>query len=121
MRPLLKWAGGKRSLVERILGLFPEDHRSRAFHEPFFGGGAVFFRLEPEAGSINDVNARLMNFYRVVRDSPTNSLRPPRSMSMMRKSTTGSGTGSTSGPLTPSRTRPSSCTSTRLATTASTG
>jgi len=70
VRPLLKWAGGKRSLVERILGLFPEDHRSRAFHEPFFGGGAVFFRLEPEAGSINDVNARLMNFYRVVRDSP---------------------------------------------------
>lgn len=70
MRPLLKWAGGKRSLVERILGLFPEDHRRRSFHEPFFGGGAVFFRLEPEVGSINDVNARLMNFYRTVRDSP---------------------------------------------------
>jgi len=70
LRPLLKWAGGKRSLVERIIDLFPEDRGSRAFHEPFFGGGAVFFRLEPKAGSINDVNPRLMSFYRVVRDSP---------------------------------------------------
>jgi len=70
MRPLLKWAGGKRSLVESIIGFFPDDHRIRAFHEPFIGGGAVFFTLEPRAGSINDVNPRLMNFYRVVRDSP---------------------------------------------------
>jgi DNA adenine methylase len=70
LRPLLKWAGGKRSLVERILGMFPPGHGERAYHEPFVGGGAVFFKLEPEAGSINDVNGRLMSFYRVVRDRP---------------------------------------------------
>jgi len=34
------------------------------------GGGAVFFSLEPERGSVNDINPRLMNFYGVVRDSP---------------------------------------------------
>ena len=70
MRPLLKWAGGKRSLVERIVGLFPADISGRGYHEPFFGGGAVFFHVEPGSGSINDVNPKLMNFYRVVRDDP---------------------------------------------------
>ncbi len=70
MRPLLKWAGGKRSLVERILSYFPDDHVECSYHEPFMGGGAVFFSLEPVGGSVNDINPRLMNFYKVVRDSP---------------------------------------------------
>ena len=70
MRPLLKWAGGKRSLVERIQSFFPDDHLERSYHEPFMGGGAVFFSLEPVRGSVNDINPRLMNFYRVVRDRP---------------------------------------------------
>ena len=70
MRPLLKWAGGKRSLVERIQSYFPDDLEVRSYHEPFMGGGAVFFSLEPKRGSVNDINPRLMNFYRVVRDSP---------------------------------------------------
>ena len=70
MRPLLKWAGGKRSLIRRIMDLFPGDYRDRRYHEPFFGGGAVFFHVEPGRGSINDINPRLMNFYRVVRDRP---------------------------------------------------
>ena len=56
--------------MERILSLFPQDHQDRAYHEPFMGGGAVFFTLEPGRGTINDVNPRLMNFYRVVRDRP---------------------------------------------------
>jgi len=70
LRPILKWAGGKRALVGEITGLFPRDYGERRFHEPFFGGGAVFFHIEPRGGSINDINPRLMNFYRVVRDRP---------------------------------------------------
>lgn len=70
MKPILKWAGGKRSLVKKIVDLFPKDYHDRHYHEPFFGGGAVFFHIEPMKGSINDINPRLINFYRVLRDKP---------------------------------------------------
>ncbi len=68
--PVLKWAGGKRGLLPKIKECFPKDLRSRRYHEPFLGGGAVFFWLKPKKGSINDVNRRLMNFYRILRDEP---------------------------------------------------
>jgi DNA adenine methylase len=69
-RPVLKWAGGKRRLRFEIEKLIPDDYLGRAYHEPFFGGGAIFFHIEPRSGTLNDVNERLMNFYRVVKDSP---------------------------------------------------
>jgi DNA adenine methylase len=68
--PILKWAGGKRSLVQAILSKFPHSYRDRIFHEPFLGGGAIFFKVEPRKGTVNNVNPRLINFYKVVRDSP---------------------------------------------------
>ena len=37
--------------------------------EPFLGGGAVFFHLEPEQSIINDINTPLMSFYQGVRDN----------------------------------------------------
>ena len=71
MRPLLKWAGGKRSLFKQIINFFPKNFNVRAYHELFFGGGAVFFNLMPKKGTINDINSRLINFYKVVRDHPS--------------------------------------------------
>ena len=68
--PILKWAGGKRSLIPEIISLLPSDFMTRSYHEPFFGGGAVFFIVKPSRGSINDINNRLINFYRVVRVHP---------------------------------------------------
>ena len=68
VEPILKWAGGKRQLLSEITGLFPTSYE--AYHEPFVGGGAVFFHLDPAAGTINDLNERLTTFYEVVRDHP---------------------------------------------------
>ena len=66
--PILKWAGGKRQLLADITALFPVTYQ--AYHEPFVGGGAVFFHLDPDVGTINDLNERLATFYEVVRDYP---------------------------------------------------
>jgi DNA adenine methylase len=66
--PILKWAGGKRQLLSEITARFPADYKG--YHEPFIGGGAIFFDRAPAQGSINDINTRLCTFYEVVRDWP---------------------------------------------------
>ena len=68
VKPILKWAGGKQQLLTEIQSFIPESFDR--YHEPFLGGGAVFFNLEPSQGSINDRNERLINFYQQVRDNP---------------------------------------------------
>ena len=69
--PILKWAGGKRQILSQIVSHFPPEEDIRGYHEPFFGGGAVFFRRCHEHGkTINDINTRLINFYKIVRDQP---------------------------------------------------
>jgi DNA adenine methylase len=68
VEPILKWAGGKRQLLSEITALFPISYE--AYHEPFVGGGAVFFHQDPDDGTINDLNTRLTTFYEVVRDQP---------------------------------------------------
>lgn len=44
--PVVKWVGGKRQLLERLMPLFPETYTS--YCEPFIGGGAVLFALQPQ-------------------------------------------------------------------------
>ena len=67
--PVLKWAGGKSQLLTQIASLFPPSFEN--YHEPFLGGGAVFFYLAPQKCKpswLCDINAELINFYRVIRD-----------------------------------------------------
>ena len=66
--PVLKWAGGKRQLLDELYARFPE--RFETYREPFVGGGAVFFDLEPDDAVLNDANPRLVNVYEQVRDRP---------------------------------------------------
>ncbi|WP_336361581.1 DNA adenine methylase [Haladaptatus sp. ZSTT2] len=70
--PILKWAGGKRQLIDELYARFPNDYnkKNNAYHEPFFGGGALFFAHRPRRGTINDYNGSLVNFYRQVRNNP---------------------------------------------------
>lgn len=67
----LKWPGGKRQLLPALLPLVPAD--LRVYHEPFMGGGALFFALAAagriEEAQIGDANLRLVHTYRAVRDN----------------------------------------------------
>jgi DNA adenine methylase len=74
--PILKWAGGKRQLLDELYQRFPESYQE--FHEPFFGGGALFFDIEPDGGTINDTNPRLVNFYKQVKKRPNKLIKKCR-------------------------------------------
>lgn len=64
--PVVKWAGGKRQLWPEIKKEIPQSFST--YYEPFVGGGAVLFALQPSQAVINDVNEELINVYRVIRD-----------------------------------------------------
>ncbi len=64
MKPLLKYRGGKSKEISYIRNRIP-DYGGR-YIEPFFGGGALYFYLEPRHAIINDINGRLMAFYQAV-------------------------------------------------------
>lgn len=67
MNPVLKYRGGKSREIPRFLQYVPNDFDR--YIEPFFGGGALYFYLESKNAIINDVNERLMLFYRQLRDN----------------------------------------------------
>ena len=67
IQPVVKWVGGKRQLLQDLNPLLPKGIRS--YCEPFFGGGAVLFHLQPKKAIINDVNIELMNMYSIIRDN----------------------------------------------------
>jgi len=65
LKPILKWVGGKRQLLEDITPLIS---KCSTYVEPFVGGGAVLLDMQPAKAIINDYNAELINVYRCVRD-----------------------------------------------------
>ena len=70
-RPILKWVGGKRQLIETICPNIPKDlPKGSRYYEPFLGGGSVFFELAPSVATISDLNEELINVYLVVREHP---------------------------------------------------
>lgn len=66
--PLVKWPGGKRALLKDILRLLPLT--ANAYFEPFLGGAALFFAIQPTKATLSDTNEELINLYRQVRDAP---------------------------------------------------
>jgi DNA adenine methylase len=67
--PLLKWAGGKRLLADRILPFFAKS--TGRYFEPFLGGAALFLASTFEDAYLSDLNDELINFYIQVRDRPS--------------------------------------------------
>lgn len=66
--PMLKWAGGKRWLINSKKLRIPQKFNN--YHEPFLGGGATFFHLQPLKGYISDSNEELINFYKMIKKFP---------------------------------------------------
>lgn len=69
-KPFIKWAGGKQQLIGQLLSLLPKDILAKRYHEPFLGGGALFFSLQPKISYLSDANDHLVNCFQFVRENP---------------------------------------------------
>lgn len=67
--PFVKWVGGKRQIMSSITKLMPKNIKDYKYIEPFIGGGAVLFHLQPKNGIINDFNEELINTYQVIKNN----------------------------------------------------
>ena len=65
-KPFVKWAGGKRQIIDKLKKYVPNEFDT--YYEPFVGGGALLFELSPKKAVINDSNKELMNVYNVLCD-----------------------------------------------------
>ena len=75
-KPFVKWAGGKRQLLDRIIKTLPADFEEKPYTyiEPFVGGGALLFKLLGEYTNIkkaiiNDINSDLINVYKIIKNN----------------------------------------------------
>lgn len=70
MKPLLKWAGGKRHIANTLEKHLPGDWSTGTYFEPFLGGAAFFLHLRPTRAVVADLNPWLVRFYTDVREKP---------------------------------------------------
>ena len=66
MKPMIKYRGGKSKEISHFINHMPSEYNR--YIEPFFGGGALYFYLEPQKAIINDVNTRLYCFYKQIKE-----------------------------------------------------
>lgn len=70
IKPFLRWAGGKSWLIKYLDSIIG-DQKFNNYHEPFLGGGAVFFYLNHTGTSyLSDLNSELINTYVAIKESP---------------------------------------------------
>lgn len=69
VKPLVKWPGGKQWLAGAAPYLIPLGWSGR-YYEPFVGGGALFFALQPRRATLSDCNRELITAYRAIRQNP---------------------------------------------------
>jgi len=64
-KPFVKWAGGKRKLLDELTKRVPKKYNT--YYEPFVGGGALYWHLKPEKAVLSDVNKELINTYNAIK------------------------------------------------------
>jgi DNA adenine methylase len=68
VRPLLRWAGSKRSILPTLVACAPNEYGT--YLEPFAGSACLFARLRPQRAILGDINADLIAFYRTIAKKP---------------------------------------------------
>lgn len=68
IKPFIKWVGGKTQLLDELKTRLPEIYDK--YYEPFIGGGALLFSIQPEKAIINDYNKEVSNLYNIVKNKP---------------------------------------------------
>ena len=69
IKPFVKWVGGKNKLLKiqnSIISLKQFNNKKMRYIEPFVGGGAVSFYLQPKNAIINDFNGELIATYKIL-------------------------------------------------------
>ena len=67
MKPIIKYRGGKSKEISNFIQFVPSNYDR--YIEPFAGGAALFFYLEPQLALINDINPRLIDFYLAIQNN----------------------------------------------------
>ena len=73
VRPWAKCLGGKSKLVPELIRRIPKTFG--AYYEPFVGGGALYFALQPKKAFLGDANPHLIRAYQVIRDNVESLIR----------------------------------------------
>lgn len=68
LKPIVKWVGGKRGLLAELVSLMPPTYGR--YVEPFCGGAALFFHVQPSQATLVDANENLIEMYRSVVADP---------------------------------------------------
>ena len=69
IKPFVDWVGGKKQLIPILLKHLPEKFNT--YYEPFIGGSALFFTLQPPKAYISDINCELINVYQILHSNIT--------------------------------------------------
>jgi len=72
LKPIVKWSGGKKDELSKIIPHIPLNYST--YLEPFIGGGAVYFHLNPNNAVINDVHKELVDFYQSIKNGNSNDI-----------------------------------------------
>ena len=72
LKPIVKWSGGKKDEIKKFIEHIPENFNT--YLEPFIGGGAVFFHLNPKKAAISDVHKELVDFYQSIKEGKSEEI-----------------------------------------------
>lgn len=72
LSPIIKWSGGKKDEIKKFIDYIPKTYDT--YLEPFIGGGAVYFHINPKKAVISDVHTELIDFYQSIKKGYSNEI-----------------------------------------------